>query len=79
MRGTLAGILYQGVVVAGLGFTVSDHLIRRYTPSVIIGFDFIAPVAGVALGVWLLGERVTPGLLGGMALVAAGLALIARK
>jgi drug/metabolite transporter (DMT)-like permease len=75
----IAGIVYQGVVVAGLGFTVNFYLMRRYTPSVIISFNFIAPVAGVALGVWLLGERVTPGLLGGMALVAAGLALIARK
>jgi drug/metabolite transporter (DMT)-like permease len=75
----VAGIVYQGVVVAGLGFTVNFYLMRRYTPSVIISFNFIAPVAGVALGVWLLGERVTPGLLGGMALVAAGLALIARK
>jgi len=75
----VVGIAYQGVVVAGLAFTVNFYLMRRYTPSVIISFNFIAPVAGVALGVWLLGERVTPGLLGGMGLVAAGLALIARK
>lgn len=76
--GPVAGIVYQGVVVAGLGFTVQFHLIRRYTPSVMISFNFVAPVAGVALGAWLLGERVTAGLLGGMLLVAAGLALIAR-
>lgn len=76
--GPIAGILYQGIVVAGLGFTAQFHLIRRYTPSVMISFNFVAPVAGVALGAWLLGERVTAPLLGGMLLVAAGLALIAR-
>jgi drug/metabolite transporter (DMT)-like permease len=75
----VAGILYQGLVIAGFGFTVNFYLIRRYTPSVMISFNFVAPVAGVLLGVWLLGESVGAGLLGGMALVAAGLVLIARK
>jgi drug/metabolite transporter (DMT)-like permease len=75
----VAAILYQGVVIAGLGFTVNFYLIRRYTPSVMISFNFVAPVAGVLLGTWLLGERIGAGLLGGMVLVAAGLALIARR
>lgn len=75
----VAAILYQGIVVAGLGFSVNYYLIRRYTPSVMISFNFVAPVAGVLLGMWLLDERLTAGLLGGMALVAAGLALVARK
>lgn len=75
----VAGILYQGVVVAGLAFTVNFALIRRYTPSVVISFNFIAPVAGVLLGMAILGEHPTAGLLGGMLLVAAGLVLIARR
>jgi drug/metabolite transporter (DMT)-like permease len=75
----IAGILYQGIVVAGLAFTVNFHLIRRYTPSVMISFNFVAPVAGVLLGVAILGERISASLLGGMALVALGLALIARR
>lgn len=75
----VAGILYQGVVVAGLAFTVNFALIRRYTPSVMISFNFIAPVAGVLLGMAILGEHPTGGLLGGMLLVASGLVLIARK
>jgi drug/metabolite transporter (DMT)-like permease len=73
------GILYQGVVVAGLAFTVNFWLIRRYTPSVMISFNFVAPVAGVLLGMAILGESPTLGLLGGMLLVAAGLAFIARR
>lgn len=75
----LVGIVYQGVVVAGLAFTVNFYLIRRYTPSVMISFNFVAPVAGVFLGMAILGERITAGLVGGMALVAAGLLLIARR
>jgi drug/metabolite transporter (DMT)-like permease len=75
----LAGIVYQGAVVAGLAFTVNFTLIRRYTPSVIISFNFVAPVVGVLLGATILGEPVTGGLIGGMLLVAAGLVLIARR
>jgi drug/metabolite transporter (DMT)-like permease len=75
----IAGILYQGIVVAGLGFSVQYYLLRRYTPSVMISFNFVAPVAGVLLGVWILDEHLTAALLGGMALVALGITLIARE
>jgi drug/metabolite transporter (DMT)-like permease len=75
----VAGILYQGIVVAGLAFTVNFYLIRRYTPSVMISFNFVSPVAGVLLGLLILGERLSLSLLAGMALVALGLALIARR
>lgn len=75
----VAGIIYQGVLVAGLAFTVNFYLIRRYTPSVVISFNFTAPVVGVALSIWLLGDPVLPDVLAGMALVALGLALVARR
>jgi drug/metabolite transporter (DMT)-like permease len=75
----IAGILYQGIVIAGLGFSVQYYLLRRYTPSVMISFNFVAPVAGVLLGVWVLDESLTAALLGGMALVAVGITLIARR
>jgi O-acetylserine/cysteine efflux transporter len=74
-----AGILYQGVVIAGLAFTVNFWLIRRYSPSVMISFNFVSPVAGVLLGIAILGEQLTWGLVAGMTLVAAGLVLIARR
>ena len=77
--GPIAGLLYQGVVIAGVGFTVSYHLMRRYTPSVMMSFNFVSPVAGVLFSAWLLGDRVGALLLAGMALVAAGLYLVARQ
>jgi len=77
--GPIAGLLYQGVVIAGVGFTVSYHLMRRYTPSVMMSFNFVSPGAGVLFSAWLLGDRVGTLLLAGMALVAVGLYLIARQ
>jgi len=75
----LAGILYQGMVVAGIAFTVNFYLMRKYSPSVMISFNFVSPVAGVLLGVAILGESLSGWLVGGMALVAAGLVLITRR
>lgn len=77
--GPIAGLLFQGVVIAGVGFTVSYHLMKRYTPSVMMSFNFVSPVAGVLFAAWLLGDRIGPFLLAGMALVAVGLYLVARR
>jgi len=75
----MAGLLYQGVVVAGLGFSVSFYLMKRYTPSVIVSFNFVSPIAGVLLSSWLLGDLITGHLWAGMLLVGTGLFLIARN
>ena len=75
----IAGLLYQGVVIAGVGFTVSYHLLKLYTPSVMMSFNFVSPVAGVLFSAWLLGDRIGALLLAGMALVAAGLYLVTRR
>jgi drug/metabolite transporter (DMT)-like permease len=73
------GLLYQGVVVAGLGFVVSLWLMQRYQPGIMMSFNFVSPVAGVLLAGWLLGEAITSNVLYGVALVAIGLYLIAVK
>lgn len=75
----VAGLVYQGVIVAGLGFSVSFYLMKRYTPSVIVSFNFVSPIAGVLLSSWLLGDVITGHLWVGMLLVAVGLFLIARR
>ena len=75
----IAGLLFQGVVIAGIGFTVSYHLMKRYTPSVMMSFNFVSPIAGVSFAAWLLGDRIGPLLLVGMALVAVGLYLVTRR
>ena len=77
--GPIAGLLYQGVVIAGIGFTVSYHLMKHYTPSVMMSFNFVSPIAGVLFSAWLLGDRIGTLLLAGMALVAVGLYLVTRQ
>lgn len=73
------GIVYQGAVVAGFAFMVNAMLLRRYSASVVIGFNFISPLTGVWLANLLLHEPITWKLLAGLATVALGLALINRK
>ncbi len=75
----VAGIAYQGIVIAGLGFMVSSYLIKHYQPSVIVSFGFVAPISGVLLSAWLLSETVTWDLAAGMFAVGLGLYLVARK
>ena len=75
----LAGLLYQGVVIAGLGFMVNTYMIKLYRPSVIVSFNFVSPISGVLLSMWLLNEPLTWQLLIGMLTVGLGLYLIARR
>jgi len=75
----VAGLLYQGVIVAGLGFPVSFWLVKHYRPSVMMSFNFVSPVAGVLLAALLLNEVITISVVAGVTLVAVGLFLIARE
>ncbi len=75
----VAGILFQGVVIAGLGFMVIAYLLRRYRPSTMISLGFVTPVSGAALSAWILGETVTQSFVVGLIEVAIGLALVLRE
>jgi drug/metabolite transporter (DMT)-like permease len=75
----LAGLAYQGIIIAGLGFMVNFHLLKTYQPSVVMSFNFVSPISGVLLSLWLLGDTLTWHLWTGVAIVALGLFLIARK
>ena len=74
----VGGILYQGIVIAGLGFMVNTWLLKTYKPSVVVSFAFIAPLSGVMLSVWLLDEHITWVIAIGAACVGVGLILITR-
>ena len=75
----LAGLAYQGIVVAGLGFMLLAVLLRSHNPSVVTGFNFVAPIIGVLLSGALLGDPLTWRLWAGLGAVGTGLILIARK
>ena len=74
----IAGIAFQGVIIAGLGFMVIGHLLRRYRPSTIVSIGFVTPVSGAALSAWILGETITQSFVVGLIEVAIGLALVLR-
>ncbi|HJP20905.1 MAG: DMT family transporter [Alphaproteobacteria bacterium] len=75
----LAGLAYQGIVIAGLGFMINTWLIKNHSPSTMVSFGFIAPLSGVGLSIWLLGENLTSSLIFGTIGVGLGLVLITRK
>ena len=74
----IAGLLYQGVVIAGLGFMVIAYLLSRYPPSLIASFNFVSPISGVLLSAIFLGDQSTPGIVGGVICVGVGLYFVSR-
>jgi drug/metabolite transporter (DMT)-like permease len=73
---SLAG---QIVVVAFASYLTWFWLISRYPATRLSAFSFLTPLFGMMFGAWLLGERITWGLGGAMALVAAGIWLVNRR
>lgn len=73
-----AGIAFQSVAVASLGFVFWFWLLKRYKASSVASFAFLSPVLGVFMGWAWLGEAVTPALIAALVLVAAGIVLINR-
>lgn len=75
---TWAGLGFQIVVVVTAGFIFWLWLLSIYPPASVAAFSFLSPVFGVAFGWALLGEPVSPVLLGGFAAILAGLWLVSR-
>lgn len=74
-----AGLAFQGLVIAGAGFTFWIWLLGKYPANGVASFSFLSPVAGVLLGWGLLGEALAPTIWVSVALVAAGIVLINRR
>ncbi|MFB3880664.1 MAG: DMT family transporter [Armatimonadota bacterium] len=72
---SIAAVVYQGLVIGTLCFTIWTFLIRRHSASAVAIFGFIAPVVGVFLSALVLGEPLSPSLLLSAGLVAAGIVL----
>ncbi len=68
-----AAVIYQGVVIGAVGFTVWMWQMRRHSASVLAIFGFISPPAGVVMSGLVLHEELTPLLLVSAGLVAAGI------
>ncbi|MEO0390750.1 MAG: DMT family transporter [Pseudomonadota bacterium] len=75
----IAGLAFQIVAVASLGFMFWFWLMKRYPASGVASFSFLSPVFAVMLGWLLLSEQVGWTIWAALALVAAGLVLINRR
>jgi len=73
---SVGSLIYQGVIVAFAGYLIWFWLLTRYLAGRLAVFGFLTPMAGVAFGVLLLDERLTPVFGLGALLVAAGIALV---
>ncbi|MCB6177210.1 DMT family transporter [Rhodobacter sp. Har01] len=74
----LAGLLFQASVVVAGGFILWLWLLSVYPSSTVASFSFLTPVLAVLLGAAIFGESLSGGILGAVALVAAGIVLINR-
>lgn len=75
----LSGMAFQIICIASFGFLWWFWLLSRYPASGVASFSFLSPVLAVFFGWLILGETITPGTWGALALVALGLILINRK
>lgn len=74
-----AGMAFQIIAIASLGFLVWFWLLTIYPASAVASFSFLSPVFAVILGWLLLDEHVGPQVWAALGLVSAGIYLINRR
>ncbi|GAB5535668.1 MAG: DMT family transporter [Rubricoccaceae bacterium] len=71
-------LVYSGGLSTGVAYWIWNVAVKRVGPSRTAAFSNLVPVVGVAAGVLLLRETITPLELAGGALVIAGLVVMRR-
>jgi drug/metabolite transporter (DMT)-like permease len=72
---TWLALLYLGVFGSLVGFTAYAYSLNELPASTVATYAYVNPVVAVALGALLLGERLSPGLLVGGALIVIAVLL----
>ena len=72
----IGGLLYQGVIVAGIGFILWVRLLHDHAPGVISVFGFPTPLFGVLFSALLFAEPLSITLVIGMLFVATGILIV---
>ena len=75
----VSAVLFQGVVIAGLGFIVWTTLLKTISPGTLSMFAFVTPIFGVLLSGLVYGEEITPRLILGVLAVSAGILIATRR
>ncbi len=73
---TVASLLWQGIVVAGVSYALWFWTLTRYAVAELSAFTFITPLVGVLAGWLVFGETPSWGFSLAIVLVIAGLALV---
>lgn len=76
-RGWL-GAFYMAAMASVIAYMIFYHALTKIAASRVIVFSYLQPVLATFLGILLLGEKVTPYLLGGGSLVLLGVYLAER-
>lgn len=71
----VAAAVVLGIVCTGIAYLLYFRLIRDEGPMYALTVAYLIPVFGVLWGVMLLGEPITPALIGGGILILAGVSL----
>jgi len=69
-------LAYQGVIVAFASYLAWFWLLTRYLTTRLAVFSFLTPLFGVAFGVVMLHERLTPSFIVAVACVTSGIVLV---
>lgn len=77
-RGT-ALVAWLALVTVGAGYVLYARGLREVPPATVGTLTLTEPLVAAILGIALLGERPTPAAFAGMALLAIGLVLVARR
>ncbi len=75
--GGLASALYLGAVTTGFGYVLYGRGLRTTPVAVATTLTLAEPAVAALLGLWVLGEHLDPIALGGLALLAASLLVLA--
>lgn len=75
----VAGLVFQSSIVVAGGFIGWLWLLSVYPVATVASFSFLTPILAIGLGWLLLGESVTPALIGSALLVGVGIILINRR
>lgn len=75
---TWLGLLYQGILVAGLCFAIQAHLLDRHPAAQVAVFSCSTPVFGIIAAIVLRSDPLSSGLLVAAILAASGIWLVTR-
>jgi drug/metabolite transporter (DMT)-like permease len=76
---SVAAVAVLGIVGTGFAYVLNYQIITSEGATIASTVTYLLPVVAIVLGVLVLGESVTAIVLGGIALVLAGVALTRRR